>query len=172
MADSSLKVSGRSSGAWILARIGAALATVALAAVLLSGGCATASIRPDSAHYQPPKRVRVLTTGYCNCRKCCGWRYNWYGRPVYSGGRLDGKPKKVGLTASGVRAHAGTLAADTSVFPMGTIIEVPGYGFGRVEDRGGGVRGSHIDLWFNSHKTALHWGRKELEVRVWLPKGK
>ena len=43
------------------------------------------------------------------------------------------------MTASGTRARHGTLAADTSVLPFGTVVEVPGYGFGRVEDRGGAI---------------------------------
>lgn len=45
----------------------------------------------------------LLVTGYCNCGKCCGWRKKWFffGEPVYNYGKMKGKPKKVGVTASG-----------------------------------------------------------------------
>lgn len=150
----------------IAAKFGAVALVVAIAAALFSEGCATASIKPDAKNYRPPKVVKMTTTGYCNCRKCCQWRYTWLGKTV----TLSGKPKKVGVTASGTRAHPGTIAADTSIYPFGTIIEIPGYGYGRVEDRGGAIKGQHIDLWFSRHRDALEWGKKNTNVRVWLPK--
>jgi 3D (Asp-Asp-Asp) domain-containing protein len=88
---------------------------------------------------------------------------------VYSYGPAKGKPKQVGVTASGTRARPGTIAADTSVFPFGTILYVEGYGYGRVEDRGGAIKGDHIDLFFHTHRQAMAWGRKRVLVRVWLP---
>lgn len=148
------------------------LVALAAAAVALafSGGCLSLSMRPNGRDFQQPRTETVLATGYCNCQKCCGWKYTWYGRPVIASGKSKGRAKKVGVTASGTRARHGTIAADTSVYPMGTIIEIPGYGFGRVEDRGGAVKGGHIDLWFRRHAEALKWGRKNVKVRVWLPK--
>ena len=109
-----------------------------------------------------------IVTGYCNCKKCCSWKYSWFGfgPPVYSAGKLKGKPKKVGLTASGTRAKHGTIAADTSLFPFGTTMEIEGYGIGKVEDVGGAIKGRHIDLWFPSHKEALKWGSKRMKVKI------
>lgn len=133
-------------------------------------GCTTASIRPRPSDYQKPYRTTMTVTGYCNCRQCCNWKYNWYGRPVYASGPNAGKPKKIGMTASGTRAGMGTLAADTRYYPFGTIIEIPGYGYGRVEDRGGAIKGNHVDAWFYSHQRAKQWGKKKLSVKVWLPK--
>lgn len=125
------------------------------------------------ARYDTSGRIeRTYTlevTAYCPCGTCCNWKRNWYGRPVYASGPLKGKPKKVGVTASGTRAHKGTIAADTRLFPFGTIMEIPGYGYGQVEDRGGAIAGRHIDVYFSSHEQALEWGRKRLRVRVWLP---
>lgn len=130
-------------------------------------GCVSSGIRPDALHYQNPYVVKMTVTGYCNCGKCCGWRYNWYGKPVTSTG---GKTKKIGLTASGVRARPGTVAVDTSKYPFGTIFEIPGYGYARAEDIGGAIKGEHLDAWFPSHEKARKWGKKTLEVKVWLPK--
>ena len=45
---------------------------------------------------------------------------------------------------------------------------IPGYGYGRVEDRGGAIKGYHIDLWFDDHDDALAWGSKKQKVKVWL----
>ena len=53
------------------------------------------------------------------------------------------------------------------VLPFGTVVEIPGYGYGRVEDRGGAIKGDRLDLWFPSHEAALQWGRKKLQVRIW-----
>jgi 3D (Asp-Asp-Asp) domain-containing protein len=111
----------------------------------------------------------VEATGYCACADCCGWVRNWYGRPVYASGSLKGHKKAVGQTASGTRAQPGTIAADTTYFPMETILYVPGYGYGRVEDRGGAIKGAHIDLFYHSHRDALQWGRRAKVIHVWYP---
>lgn len=115
--------------------------------------------------------MTMEVTAYCNCGKCCSWERSWFGLgpPVFSSGANKGKRKEIGVTASGTKARYGTIAADTSVLPFGTVIEVPGYGYGRVEDRGGAIKGSRLDLWFPSHEAALKWGRKKIKVRVWKP---
>ena len=110
----------------------------------------------------------LLVTGYCNCGKCCGWRKKWFlfGEPVYNYGKMKGSPKKVGVTASGTVAAKGTIAADLAVYPIGTRMEIPGYGFGTVQDVGGAVKGNHIDIWFPSHKEAATWGTRKVKVKV------
>ncbi len=61
----------------------------------------------------------------------------------------------------------GTIAADTSHYPFGTRMFVPGYGWGRVEDRGSAIKGpDRIDLFFSSHSEALRWGRKKVTVLI------
>lgn len=66
--------------------------------------------------------------------------------------------------------HDGTIAADTSYYPFGTRMYVPGYGWGTVEDRGSAIKGpSRIDLFFSSHGKALQWGRRRLHVTVQYP---
>jgi 3D (Asp-Asp-Asp) domain-containing protein len=138
-----------------------------LAAVLsLGGGCA--SIRPP-AGVRPTERV-LLTTAYCDCGKCCSWKRNWFFQPVYAAGPRKGQRKVVGVTASGTEARKGTIAADTTRYPFGTVMEIPGYGYGRVEDRGGAIQGDHIDLFFGSHGRAMEWGKQRLRVRIWFPK--
>lgn len=61
----------------------------------------------------------------------------------------------------------GTIAADTSYYPFGTRMFVPGYGWGMVLDRGGAIKGQdRIDLYFDSHQDALRWGRRRLQVKI------
>ena len=111
--------------------------------------------------------VRMEVTGYCHCGDCCGWKRTWLGRPVLAYGPNKGKPKAVGITASGTRVRPGTIAADTSLFPFGTVIYVPGYGYGVVEDRGGAIQGYRLDLYFRTHRQAMAWGRQHIDVTVW-----
>ena len=64
----------------------------------------------------------------------------------------------------------GTIAADTRHYPFGTRMYVPGYGWGRVEDRGGAIKGpDRIDLFFDSHQDALYWGRRKVPVQIEYP---
>ena len=141
-----------------------------------------------------PKPVRIQTTAYCGCGKCCGWeRGSWkflkldFWNRYVSHGPNKGK-KYSGLTACGTKPHEpnpglfrrpwnilfpwlwfprdGTLAADTRYYPFGTRFYIPGYGYGVVEDRGSAIKGPHrLDLYFDSHERALQWGRKTLEVQ-------
>lgn len=78
-----------------------------------------------------------------------------------------------GITASGysVLTNGGKLAAaDTRVFPFGTMISVPGYDDGNVIpvlDRGGAIKQNRLDLLYPTHEQALVWGVQKLQVTVW-----
>lgn len=68
-------------------------------------------------------------------------------------------------------ARPGTVAADTRHYPFGTRLVIPGYGEGIVEDRGGAIRGpQRLDVFFESHRRALRWGRQKLDVEVRRPR--
>lgn len=116
-----------------------------------------------------PKIITMEVTAYCACEKCCGWRLNRNGEAVYAYGPRKGKPKIVGMTAGGTKAKPGVIAADISIYPMGTIMYIEGYGYGRVEDSGSAIIGNHIDLFFKDHESAMNWGKQTMKVKVWLP---
>ena len=140
-----------------------ALAAVAVAAFafLSMEGCRTFAGR-QSVDGMAKRTVSMEVTGYDSGPESCNWKRNWYGRPVIASGPNKGKPKAVGITASGTRAHRGTAAADTKFYPFGTVLYVPGYGYATVEDRGGAIKGPHrLDLWFSSAREARQWGRKK-----------
>ncbi|VGO16098.1 Cell wall-binding protein YocH [Pontiella desulfatans] len=115
-----------------------------------------------------PVVVELDTTSYCHCRKCCS--YKWLAFiPYQKTGTFSGRIKKIGVTSSGATVRPGSIAADISIYPYGTIMHVPGYGYGRVEDTGGAIKGRHIDLYRPNHWFARSWGVKKLKVKVWLP---
>ena len=148
----------------------ALLGIVAVAAPLDMSGEMRPAVDPgsDQTAEVQEETLELQVTGYCNCGKCCGWRNKWFffGEPVYSYGKMKGSPKKIGMTASGRVAAKGTIAADPSVFPFGTKMTIPGYGPGIVQDVGGSVKGTHIDIWFPSHKEAVTWGTRKIKVNV------
>jgi len=64
-------------------------------------------------------------------------------------------------------ARDGTVAADTRYYRFGTRLYIPGYGYGVVEDRGGAIKGPRrLDIYYNSHRRALQWGRKVVPVEI------
>ena len=64
-------------------------------------------------------------------------------------------------------SHTGTIAADTKYYPFGTIMYIPKYGKAIVEDRGSAIKGpGRIDVFFNSHRRALEWGRQQISVEI------
>lgn len=71
-------------------------------------------------------------------------------------------------TASGVRTHWGTVAADTRLFPFGTRLQIDGFAgvTFTVEDTGSAVSGNVIDVWFPDVPTAVAFGTKVLKVTI------
>lgn len=60
-----------------------------------------------------------------------------------------------------------TIASDWSQLPPGTIVAIEGLdGTYTVEDRGGGIKGKHIDLYIEDLEEALTWGRQDRAVWV------
>jgi hypothetical protein len=65
--------------------------------------------------------------------------------------------------------HPGTIAADTDYYPFGTLMYVPGYGKGVVEDRGSAIKGANrVDIFYRTHRRALKWGRQRRTVKIKL----
>lgn len=69
-------------------------------------------------------------------------------------------------TATNKPVKRGMVAADWRVFPPGTRLYIPGYGEAVVEDRGGAVKGNHLDLFVDTYKEARKWGVRNMDVYV------
>jgi 3D (Asp-Asp-Asp) domain-containing protein len=102
----------------------------------------TPIITPTSItiYFVPIVDMRVFKiTAYCNCVLCCG--------------------KTDGIGYGGAEIQEGvTCAADLSVLPLGTVVDIEGIGLRTVEDKGSSVIGDHIDILVADHQTALNFG--------------
>nr|WP_042341770.1 3D domain-containing protein [Bacillus timonensis] len=82
----------------------------------------------------------------------------------------DADHPSYGITYSGVKVKRdlySTIAADLTVFPIGTILFIPDYGYGVVADKGGAIKGNKIDLYYDTvHDVYNKWGKKTLDVYV------
>ena len=109
-----------------------------------------AVLRETSAVPSPGARLRFTATAYC----------------------------KGEVTASGVRPRTGVAAADPTLLPVGSVIQVvdtpPYTGIYTIMDTGPKVLGRHIDVYMWSCTEALLFGRRSVEVTVlrlgWNPR--
>lgn len=121
----------------------------------VSAGSATQVIDKTEVMLEQYPKVRVVATGYS-----AGFE---------STGKTPSHPS-YGITYSGVKVRRddySTIAADLRVFPLGTILYIPGYGYGVVADKGGAIRGNKIDLYFETKQDVYEqWGKKSVDVYV------
>lgn len=86
-----------------------------------------------------------------------------------STGKTENHPA-YGITKSGVevrRDYVSTIAADPDIFPIGTILYVPDYGYAVVADTGSAIKGNKIDLYYETVEDVYReWGKKDVEVYV------
>jgi 3D (Asp-Asp-Asp) domain-containing protein len=86
-----------------------------------------------------------------------------------STGKYSSHPE-YGITYSGVKVKRdlySTVAADLNVFPIGTVLFIPGYGYGVVADKGGAIKGNRLDLFYNTVQDVYkQWGKKTLDVYI------
>ncbi len=60
------------------------------------------------------------------------------------------------------------VAADNK-YDFKTRFAIPGYNESKpveVLDRGGAIKGNRLDVFFHSHKEAMEWGLKYMDVKV------
>ena len=101
--------------------------------------------------------VEVTATGYFAGKESTGKNPD---HPTY------------GITYSGIKVKRddkalSTIAADTKVFPLGTVLFIPGYGYGVVADTGSAIKGKKIDLYFDTKDQVYkEWGKKTVKVFV------
>ena len=92
-----------------------------------------------------------------------------YTAGMESTGKTKGHPE-YGITYSGVKVKRdiySTIAADLRIFPIGTILFVPGYGYGVVADKGGAIQGNRLDLYYETVRDVYNqWGKKKVNVYV------
>jgi len=88
---------------------------------------------------------------------------------AYDPGPRGCGPRATGRTATGMRARRGIAAVDPRIIPLGTKLYVEGYGFCIAADTGGAIKGSRIDLCFESYDEARRYGRHRVMVYILEP---
>ncbi len=71
-------------------------------------------------------------------------------------------------TASGIdlRENSMVIAVDPTVIPLGSLVEVPGYGIAIAGDTGGAIKGNRIDVHFPDVASCKTFGRKHFEIKI------
>lgn len=63
--------------------------------------------------------------------------------------------------------EAKVIAVDPNVIPIGSIVEVEGYGKAIAADIGGAITGNKIDVFIAGQSSAINWGRKSVNIKVY-----
>jgi 3D (Asp-Asp-Asp) domain-containing protein len=109
----------------------------------------------ESVNWSRFPSLEVVATGYTAGKE--------------STGKTPDHPE-YGITYSGVKVKRdlfSTIAADLTVFPIGTILYIPGYGYGVVADKGSAIKGNKIDLYYETVTDVYDkWGKKKVHVYV------
>lgn len=74
--------------------------------------------------------------------------------------------KSDGITASGLKVREQETIACPPLFPFGTKIKIETMGTYICEDRGGAIKGNHIDIYMETKKEAFSFGRQNLLAEI------
>ncbi len=108
----------------------------------------------DGRPIKPVHRMTMLVTAYSPDERSCG-------------------DSADGITASGYSVWTNGMkmaAADKRVLGFGSLVSVDGYHHGKpvpVLDRGGAIKGHHIDLLMPTDAMARKWGSRTMTVTIW-----
>ncbi len=94
----------------------------------------------------PEDKFTVNASAYTAAADECGWN--------------------TGITASGIKVEEKRTLACPPEFPFGAIIEIEGMGQFRCEDRGGAIKGNHVDIYMETKAEAFEFGRQNLVAWV------
>lgn len=76
-----------------------------------------------------------------------------------------------GITSSGAKVQPGvTVAADTSIFPYGTVVLIEGVGMRVVQDTGSLIKENALDVAVGTHAEAISWSGWGSH-KVWIVTG-
>ena len=98
--------------------------------------------------------TQFTATAYCKCTECNGrWGTD--------------KPDGQAESATGAKLSEGeSIAADFSVLPPFTQVEISGMGIYTVHDCGSAIKGNRIDIYFENHEDAQAFGVQTVWVRT------
>ncbi|MCD7036138.1 peptidoglycan-binding protein [Metabacillus sp. GX 13764] len=118
---------------------------------LAADGIAGPKTMAKLAEKQAKKQVKTMTvtsTAYtANCQGCSGVTKIGMDLKKYSSGKV--------------------IAVDPDVIPLGSVVEVEGYGKAIAGDIGGAINGKEIDVFTAENHDAMKWGRKPVKITVY-----
>ncbi|WP_305037291.1 3D domain-containing protein [Bacillus cereus group sp. BfR-BA-01495] len=83
---------------------------------------------------------------------------------------VENSPPHERITAYGIdigkNPNIKLIAVDPKVIPLGTQVDVEGYGVAIAGDTGGAIKGKIIDVLFPTEREAIKWGRKKVKIRI------
>ncbi|MES9685214.1 3D domain-containing protein, partial [Gottfriedia acidiceleris] len=75
-----------------------------------------------------------------------------------------------GITATGINLkenpNTKVISVDPSVIPLGSKVNVEGYGVAIAGDTGGAIKGNRIDVFIPNKQDAINFGRKQVKVTI------
>lgn len=74
--------------------------------------------------------------------------------------------KSDGITSSGLKVTEKRTLACPANFPFGAKMKIEGMGEYRCEDRGGAIKGNHVDIYMETKEEAFAFGRQHLEAEI------
>ncbi len=74
--------------------------------------------------------------------------------------------KSDGITASGAKVRENETVACPKSFAFGTKINIEGLGTYICQDRGGAIKGNHIDIYMETKAKAFAFGRQNLVAEI------
>ncbi|MFY4776768.1 peptidoglycan-binding protein [Metabacillus sp. RGM 3146] len=97
---------------------------------------------------QKVKEMTVNSTAYtANCKGCSGITKVGMDLKKYSKGKV--------------------IAVDPKIIPLGSVVDVEGYGKAVAGDIGGAINGKEIDVFKSGLGDAMDWGRKPVKIKVY-----
>ena len=78
--------------------------------------------------------------------------------------QVRGAPAIGVAAAYGLSCTYGTVAVDPSVFPLGSLLYIEGYGYAIANDVGTSIKGNVVDLYMERYDQCLMWGAHSVNV--------
>ncbi|WP_245680544.1 peptidoglycan-binding protein [Bacillus marinisedimentorum] len=74
---------------------------------------------------------------------------------------------RMGIDLAKYGGDAKVIAVDPAIVPLGSKVEVEGYGTAIAADIGGAINDYSIDVFIPNRDDALKWGRKNVNVKIY-----
>lgn len=88
------------------------------------------------------------------------WEIGEFEATAYTDGCGNGD----GYTATMTKPREGVIAVDPEVIPLNARVYIDGMGWYTAEDTGGAIKENKVDIFMNSLKSALIFGRRDVKI--------